>query len=60
MKKQLHLCEMCLKDYEAKECVYDTNFVDKELMEKEILKQENEQLKEVLGHYKAMFEGGTR
>lgn len=55
MKKVLRLCEKCLKDYETKECVYDTDFVDKELMETELLKRENEQLKEVLEHYKTMF-----
>ena len=59
-KKELHLCEKCLKEYESKECIYDTRFVDKELKDKKFLKRENDQLKEVLGHYKAMFEGGRR
>jgi len=56
MKKILHICERCLKDYESKETIYDTEFVDKELMEKDILKRENEQLKLLVEHYKIILE----
>ena len=57
-KKVLHLCEKCMSDYERYDATYETSWVDEQLLERDLLKRENEQIKLLLEHYKTIVEKG--
>lgn len=55
MKKYLRICEECSKNYEGPEVRYQTEWVEKQLLERDILARENAYLRELFRHYRTIL-----